>query len=241
MYTKRMKLAEVLQSDYNTLNVINRFGIALGFGEKSVEMVCSQYGINPNFFLEIINAYHDPDYFPQKHLQSFSVGEIVEYLKKTHQSYLNQDIPYIERLMNELLEGCRNPKEINLVLKFFTDYKKELFKHLQWEDEQIFPYSISIENAYKNEENINDVLEQAKTYSMNTFLDEHDDIESKLYDINTLFIKYIPPVENQQLCLRILKEFAHLERDINNHARIEEKVLAPKVAEMEKALLKRYE
>lgn len=233
-----MKLAEVIQADINTLNVISRFGIKLGFGEKIVERVCADYAINTDFFLETLNAYHDPNYFPQKQLQSFSVSEIVQYLRKTHRSYIDEDIPYIERLMNELLEGCKNPTEIKLVLKFFTNYKDELFKHLNWEDEKIFPYALNVEEAYLSGTGVELVLESIKIYSMSNFLGEHDDIESKLYDINTLFIKYVPPVTNQQLCLRVLKEFSMLERDINNHSRIEEKVLAPKVAEMEKALKK---
>lgn len=240
MFTTKMKLAEVIQSDFNTLNVVNRFGIKLGFGEKTVGMVCNDYGINPDFFLEILNAYHNPNYFPQKHLQEFSVGEIVEYLRKTHRSYIDEDIPFIEQLMNKMLEGCTHPTEIKPVLNFFNNYKTELFKHLNWEDEKIFPYTLDVENAYttgKNKESVRLAIQQ---YSMANFLDEHDDIESKLYDINTLFIKYVPPVSNQELCVRILKEFSLLQKDINNHARIEEKVLAPKVIEMEKAIISDY-
>jgi regulator of cell morphogenesis and NO signaling len=236
MFTNKMKLADVIQTDLNTLNVIRRFGIKLGFGEKTVERVCNEYGVNPDFFLEILNAFHDPNYFPQKHLQSFSVDEIVEYLRKTHQNYLNEVIPYIEQLMRELVEGCANPTEVKLVQKLFNDYRMELLKHLTWEDEKIFPYALRVADAYLNGTGKDSVLLALKSYSMSSFLDDHDDIESKLFDINTLFIKYIPPVANQQLCLRILREFSLLERDINNHARIEEKVLAPKVVEMEKAL-----
>ncbi|MDD3567287.1 MAG: hemerythrin domain-containing protein [Bacteroidales bacterium] len=239
MFTYNMKLAEVVQSDFNTLNVINRFGVKLGFGEKSVAKVCAEYGINTDFFLEILNAFHDPNYFPQKHLQRFSVAEIVEYLRKTHRSYIDEDIPFIEELMNRMLEDCENPSQIKPIVKFFNDYKTELFSHLHWEDRDIFPYNLAVEKAYANGNGAPAVLEAMQKYSMTNFLEEHDDIESKLYDINTLFIKYVPPVSNQMVCVRILKEFSLLQKDINNHARIEEKVLAPKVIEMEKALLQR--
>lgn len=239
MFTHNMKLAEVVQSDFNTLNVINRFGVKLGFGEKSVARVCADYGINTEFFLEILNAYHDPNYFPQKHLQSFSVGEIVEYLRKTHRSYIDEGIPFIEELMNRMLEDCENPGEIKPIVKFFNDYKTELFNHLHWEDRDIFPYTLAVEETYINGTDASEIIEAMQKYSMTDFLDEHDDIESKLYDINTLFIKYVPPVSNQMICVRILKEFSLLQKDINNHARIEEKVLAPKVIIMEKELLQK--
>lgn len=233
-----MKLAEVIQINFNTLSVISRFGIELGFGDKSVQQVSIEKGINPDFFLDILNTFHDSHYFPQRHLQSFKVTEIVDYLRKTHAHYIYEVIPYIESLMNQLAEGCRNPDEIMLVRNFFNDYKDELFKHLTWEDKDIFPYALEVEESYNTKENASNIQSRMKQYSMSNFLDDHDDIEEKLNDIKTLFIKYIPPVRNQQLCVRILREFNLLEKDINDHARIEEKVLGPKVVEMEKAITK---
>lgn len=237
MFTSNMKLAEVVQTNFNTLSVVCRFGIKLGFGDKSIKEVCADYGINYDFFLEILNAFHDPSYFPKKHLQSFSVEQIVEYLRKTHQNYTLEIIPLVESLMHELVKDCKNPKEMKLVQKLFNEYKEELFKHLSWEDEKIFPYALSIEKACIQGEGIQKAKSLMKNYTMASFLEDHDDIESKLYDIKTLFIKYLPPVVNQQLCIRILREFSLLEKDINDHARIEEKVLAPKVIDMEKGLL----
>jgi regulator of cell morphogenesis and NO signaling len=239
MFTHKMKLADVVQANFNTLSVISRFDIMLGFGDKSVEKVCSERGINVDFFLEILNAFHDHNYFPQKHLQSFSVVEIVEYLRKTHQSYTFENIPHIELLMEQLVKGCTKTNEIGLVQKFFAEYKQELFKHLSWEDEKIFPYALSVEKAYKDGLGIEQLVSDMQKFTMSEFLDEHDDVESKLNDIKTLFVKYLPPVVDQPLCIRILREFSLLEKDINDHARIEEKVLAPKVVEMEKALMGR--
>jgi regulator of cell morphogenesis and NO signaling len=144
-------------------------------------------------------------------------------------------------LLEQLEVDCAKPDEIKLVHNFFNEYKDELFKHLLWEDDKIFPYAQGVEHAYLNGSNVKQVVEAIRAYSMNNFLDEHDDIESKLNDINTLFVKYLPPVHNQHLCIRILREFSILEQDINDHSRIEEKVLAPKVIKMEKFLLKQHE
>ncbi|MDY0348776.1 MAG: hypothetical protein RBR13_08095 [Tenuifilaceae bacterium] len=50
MFTREMKLAEAVQVNLNTLNVVIRFGIKLGFGDKSVQRVCEEYNVNPDFF-----------------------------------------------------------------------------------------------------------------------------------------------------------------------------------------------
>ena len=63
---KEMKLADVIHHDHNLVPVINRFGIRLGFGEKTIEELADEYEINADFFLVILNAYHDPQYFPEE-------------------------------------------------------------------------------------------------------------------------------------------------------------------------------
>ena len=55
--TKETKMADVIHMNYFTLSMLNRFGIDLGFGDKTVEEVCNQKNIDSDFFLEIINAY----------------------------------------------------------------------------------------------------------------------------------------------------------------------------------------
>ena len=70
--TKNMKMAEVIHRNYRLLPIINRFGIELGFGDDSVENVCSKKQIEVDFFLDIVNSYLDENYFPKKHLASFS-------------------------------------------------------------------------------------------------------------------------------------------------------------------------
>lgn len=240
MFDSKMKLADVVRSNYSTLNVINRFGIELGFGDRTVYEVCEDNQLDAEFFLEILNAFHDENYFPQEHLQHFSVSEIVGYLRMTHQEYIQRHIPYIESLLDELEYECSNPDELKLVHNLFNEYKEELFKHLQWEDEQIFPYVIEVENAFKGIVEPDAILARINQYSMKRFIEDHTDIESALSDINTLLVKYLPPVHNQFLCIRILKELAILERDINNHSRIEDKVLTPKVIKLEEEIIEKY-
>lgn len=241
MFNTNMKLADVVRANYNTLNVINRFGISLGFGDMLVSEVCERNGLDPNFFVEILNAFHNTDYFPHEHLQRFSVTELVGYLRKTHQEYIQKHIPFVQKLLDELDLGCSHQNELKLVHKLFEEYKGELFKHLQWEDEDIFPYALEVERALNAGEGAEEIVNQIKSsFSMKHYMAGHTDIESKINDINTLLVKYITPVNNQFLCIRILKELAMLERDINNHCRIEDKVLTPKVIKMEKKLVELY-
>lgn len=81
-------MADIIHLNYQLLSVINRFGIELGFGNLRIDEVCEKHNIQVGFFLEIVNTFHDENYFPGKQLQSFSVSLIVDYLKRTHYYYL---------------------------------------------------------------------------------------------------------------------------------------------------------
>ncbi|MCD4833139.1 MAG: hemerythrin domain-containing protein [Bacteroidales bacterium] len=239
--TKNIKMADVIHTNYFTLSVLNRFGIELGFGDKSVDEICKKNNVDVDFFLEIVNAFVDKDYFPKKHLQTFSVKLITDYLQKTHDYYHKLKVPEIEHLIEEMVDSCYTQKEnIVLLKKFFNDYKQELLNHTRREEEIVFPYTLAIEKAYNSVESDNSVIELMETYSIEIFQNEHDNIEEKLLDLRNIIIKYLPQPKNSRLCNKLLYELFNLEQDINDHSRIEEKVLVPKIREMEKIITKKF-
>lgn len=237
MITGTNKMADLVHMNCLLVSVINRFGIKLGFGDKSVHEVCQEHDVKLDFFLEIVNSFHDEDYFPEKLLQDFSVKLITDYLGKTHRYYLDFKIPEIEKLIKLMVVECyENNKHAVLLESFFKEYKNELIAHIKREDEKVFPYSISIESAFLGKKNSLTESRVSESYSIEEYLSEHDDIESKLYDLKNIIIKYLPPADNQSLCSIVLTELFNLEKDMNDHSRIEEKVLIPKVLVMEKKL-----
>jgi len=220
--------------NYLLISVINRFGIELGFRDKSVLEICREHHIDVRFFLEIVNAFHDKDYFPDEDLQVFSIQLIVDYLIKTHHFYLDEKIPEIENLIEKMVHECYNQKDNpNLLKKFFNEYKEELINHTRREDEVVFPYAIQVEKAFNREKTDPNLEKQMKMYSITNYMNEHDNLEEKLFDLKNIIIKYLPPPKHRSLCNKVLFELFNLEKDINDHSRIEEKVLVPKVITME--------
>jgi regulator of cell morphogenesis and NO signaling len=238
---KNIKMADVIHMNYFTLSVLNRFGIELGFGDKTVVEVCKKANIDVDFFLEIANAFVDKDYFPKKQLQSFSVKLITDYLRKTHYEYHQIKVPEIENLIEDMVKSGYTDKE-NLVLlkKFFNDYKQELLNHTQREETVVFPYAISIEDAYNSKTLENSVFDLMETYSISIFQNEHENIDEKLFDLKNIIIKYLPKQKKSENCHKRLYELFSLEQDMIDHSRIEDKVFVPKIRDMEKVITKRF-
>lgn len=230
-----MKMEDVIHSNHLLIPVINRFGIRLGFGEKTVKAVCKEQGIDQDFFVTIINVFSNESYFPEKKLQTFNVLTIVEYLRKTHSYYIETQVPLIESQINALLR--RSPKSntsLKLVKKFFLEYKEELLAHLNREETITFPYIKNIYRRYNARTSSRGTRESK--YSMKIYEEEHDNVDDKLYDLQNILIKYIKGEFDEAICHSIIFELFRLEKDIRDHTRIEENILRPVVAEMEKSL-----
>jgi len=236
--TPDMKLADVLFQNYSLLPVISRFNIKLGFGDKTVFEVCNESAVNIDFFLEITNSYVDEEYIPQMELNSFPVSLIVQYLKKTHQYYLDEKIPEIERIMHMVIEAEKSSGDkFKLVENFFIEYKQELKNHIDREETKVHPYVLEIESAFLKNKISNELYARIRNYSINDFASEHDNVEEKLFDLKKIIIKYLPPCNSSGLCNTVLIELFRLEKDLNAHASLEDKVLIPKVSAMEEKLL----
>jgi regulator of cell morphogenesis and NO signaling len=238
-FTAKTKMAEVIHLDYRLIPIISRFCIEYGFGNKTVSEVCADHEINVWFFLEIINSYHNPEYFPKKQLQNFNAQLIIRYLSNTHSYYLNTKVPEIEGCIDEMEKKAseENQKNIKLLNDFFKKYKNELKKHLDREEQNIFPYIISLENALSNKSSDKNLISIIKTEPIEKYERSHDDVEVKLGDLKNLIIRYLPPVLCKELCQKLLTELFRLEADLENHSRIEDKVLVPKVKLLEQKIL----
>ncbi len=242
LLTASMKMADVVHSNYLLMPVIRRFGIPLGFGEETVADVCTKHGIDTEFFLAIVNAFSNEQYFPQKKLQAVNVLTILDYLEKTHSYYFSTEVPLIEKLLGRLLKSrSADKKYLTLIRKFFLEYKKELFAHLRREDDTTFPYIKNVYRLFNRGDGSRREKEALSRYSMLMYEEEHSDIDEKLYDLKNILIKYFHGEESDELCSQIIFELFRLEKDIQDHTRIENNVLRPLVMEMEAALFDRYD
>jgi len=236
----RKKSMAVAVLDNNTLlPLLSRFGIRLGFGEMSVEEVCHKHGINTDFFLEIANAYIDDRYAPHEDFAHFSLGDMVSYLKSTHDYYLNVAIPHIEDQILHLLEHSQlSDKEKDLVTGFFDDYKKEVLDHISNEENEVLPYILELERQSARKVPEVAFIQKLRQYSIREFATEHDRLEYSLENLSKLIIRYLPPFDEQDRCVRLLRDLAELVKDLADHADMEDKVMVPRVAELEQQVLR---
>lgn len=242
MITRNMHMCQAVLENHQLLPLFPRFNLKLGFGEKSVEEVCEAHQVNIDFFLEIANAYLDEDYTPGTDLSQFSLVTVVNYLTSTHNYYLKTALPQVEEKIHRLMDqSSLSDKEINLVTGFFNDYKKDFLGHISEEEQKVLPYILELEEQSTRQIPDSAFIERLQSYSIREFEKEHDRLETSLENLSKLIIKYLPPVKDFQLCNQVLNDLAALVKDLVDHAHMEDKVLVPRVSDLELQLLSKHD
>ncbi len=225
-----MKLSEVVEEHTSLIPVINRFGIRLGLGDKSVNQICEEYGIDPDFFLIVINTFLNEEYFPEKKLQMFHTSQIIDYLTKTNSYYARYQLPNIERHLSSFISmSSPDNGSLNLIGKFFSSFKEELTARIENDGKVWFPSCLELSNKL----NASQTAEELKELQLCTIKREEDRIEALLYDLKSILIKHISGEYNENLCYAVIFSIGSLEKDIKQHNRIRYRILAPMAMAME--------
>lgn len=215
LFTENMKLADLLLSNYRLLYVFPYFDISLGFGETTVKQACDERRISVDFFLLVCNVYTYADYVPgYSVLKKIPVEEMIVYLRRSHQDYIDNRIPHIINHVYELVSS--SPKTHGeMLVKFCEKYRDDVTAHFRHEEEFVYPYIINLQKGEKK--SFEKVMQSH---------DRHQNLETALHDLKNIIIKYIPQNSNiEQIRTNVLIYLFLFESDINAHARLENKIL----------------
>ncbi len=222
-YTKEDKLFEMIYSDYQLLNIISRFGMNLGFGEKSIEEICEENNIDCNTFLAIIN-FTKNNGENIWHLNEISLQTLCDYLKQSHSYYLDFLLPTIRRKLIEAIGALPENEVASLILKFYDEYCIEVKKHLKTEDKEIFPY---VEKLIRGE------IIPANNYTEDITTLHRRPLDQKLSELKKLIIKYFKSDNNNYLINSVLYDIFLLEEDLISHSKLETKLFLEEIKKLE--------
>ena len=237
LFNENNKLVSVIHKDHSLLPVINRLGIKLGFGDLTIGEICKDAGIDPAFFVEIINVFHYEAYFPEKKLLNLSVAHVVDYLIKTHQYYRQYLIPEIDRLLQLFLNSCDGKcAESELIRNFYDKFQNECIAHFQIEEDEEFPFILELNRVIETKADKESFLAKYHNFVVRDFEEDHVNIDDKMFDLENIIIKYLPPQYDQNIGNSLLSNLFLFEKDLKNHSRIEDHILLPKVNQLLKSL-----
>lgn len=217
LVTPDTKLCEVIVDEPSVVPVINRFDIVLGVGDRTIKSICKEKGIDTSFFITILNAFIHESFFLENVTGAFNAGDVVDYLRKTNNSYLRNQLPNIERHFAALISRSDSNNNLPLLFNFYREVKTEIERRID-SDNQWFDAIISAEQS-NSEVSVAGNATQA----------ESDSIEDKLSDLINMFVIHLRGDYDRNLCHAVLFAIISLEKDIRQNNRIRNRVLRPLV------------
>lgn len=216
MFTPRMKLADIIAANHNVILLLPRFGIPLGFGEKSVREVCASSGVPEDFMLLICNLYTFEDYLPLiDELSEIDMSPLVPYLKASHRYYTEERLPHIGAHIDNIAGRIDN-RYGKVFQQFYADFRNQIEEHFSSEERYEFARVLALQQGASR-----------RGLMKGTSKRSHPDLVDKLNDLTQIVYKYLPgnvlPEETMELVFDILQ----LSSDIQKHALIEDKILQP--------------
>ena len=125
-------LSKVLAQHHILIPIVNRFGIRLGVGDKTIESICKEQDLNIDFILTIMNVYLDETYDLENNLAQLDLEPIAAYFNETIQDYIQSLVPNIEKHLHAFI-ALSDPKnkELRVLQEVFYQFKEELTQHLE--------------------------------------------------------------------------------------------------------------
>lgn len=217
-------MSDLICNNYSLLMVLSRFGLPLGFGDKTVKEVCALNGVDYNTFLAVVNFVDEDRSCLDEEDNGVSVVSLMSYLKQAHAYFLDFNLPAIRRKLIEAIDCSASNEVAFLILKFFDEYVAEVRKHMDYEDKVVFAY-------------VEALLEEEKElpqYQISIFARRHNQIEAKLTELKNIIIKYYPAKRDTNLLNAVLFDIYNCEADLAMHCKVEDYMFVPAVRKLEK-------
>lgn len=223
MYEADDKMISLIADNYNLLESLGRFGINLGFGDKTVKEVCEDQNVDTYTFLAIVN-YSINGYREFDDNDRMSVPTLIHYLKASHEYFLDYQLPNIRKELKEALDDDDNLAR--LIMKMYDSYAHEIHTHMKYEEQTVFPYV----NTLLNEEVQGD-------YDIDTFSKHHGQTTQKLRELKNIIIKYLPSdAQRNNLLTTVLYDLYKNEEWLGQHAEVEDYIFIPSIRRLERKL-----
>lgn len=209
---------DVLCDEHHLFQMLSRFGIPLGFGEKNVREVCKESNVDVTTFLAVANYVKVGPEVASYYVDKVSAAALTDYLKRAHSYFLDFQLPDIRRRLVSSI-NCSDANEVAfLILQFFDEFMRDVRHHMEAENNKMFK---SV-----------DRLLQGGSISDTQFLQfarSNENFNHKLQELKNLIIKYYKGDGPNELLNMVLFDLFNCEEDLQLHRGVENDLFLPAV------------
>lgn len=194
------------------LPVLSRFGIALGFGDATVDTVCKAHHVHTETFLAVANLTAGLPY----HSKDVDTEQLIKYLRGAHHFFIDYRLPSLRSQLLEAVAAGFNTEITLAVLSFFDEFAREVSRHMRNEEESMFTALLKSDPSLAPDRAMGDIKASQRH------------IDHKLTELKDLIIcHFTPPAERVNQLNAVLYQLMACERDLKIHCHLEDCLLVP--------------
>ncbi len=225
-YSANQKMNDIITEEPTLLLTVLRFGLPLGFQNKTVQEICGEHGVDTGTFLTVINFLSEKNFEMDNLYENVRLDVLIDYLKNGHRFFLDFKLPAIRSKLIDTIEASETGATYrDVFLKFFDEYVEEVDSHMRYEDEVVFPYVMRLLEGEKDE-----------AYDIRTFEERHDQIDQKLHDLKNILVRYYPSKANSFLLTDLLTDLLLCGEELTGHNNVEDYMFIPAIEALERSI-----
>ncbi len=229
-------VGQIVAEDYRTAQVFKNHKIDFCCnGNRSLEEACKKGDQNLQQLIKEIQEIQEIHRDQSQDFKIWPLDLLANYIEKIHHGYVEEKIPIIKPYLKKIckVHGDRHPElwEIN---ELFNSSAGELAAHMKKEELVLFPAIKKMVNAKQAGNELEKPHFGTVKNPIQKMMQEHDTEGERFRKIEALSNNYTPPQDacnTYRVTFSLLQDF---ENDLHRHIHLENNILFPKAAELEK-------
>ena len=224
----------IIECDYRLMQVVARFNITMGFGDKMVSEVCHMHNVDVHTFLAVINqvVYDLAASSKKVSLDLVNMGALLDYLKRTHAYLVDHQLPRMRKTLFTAMDCSLQNEVAFLLVKYFDMYVAEVQAHVAQEEQEVFAYAESLMEGSLSPDPL---LEGKGSHKHNA------DFVAKLHELIQMFLQYYPQEGINEELNDVVYNLYRIEEDIRIHCKLEDEMLLPLVRKLERRRMSQHQ
>lgn len=231
-------LKEIVAENPSSARVFEELGIDFCCeGTKPLGQACIDAGMS---FGEVVKALESPrQHELLAQWDETSLDELMKHIVEKHHAFCREELKRISALAEEILQtqGAKHP-ELAKIQKLLAKISAELLLHLVKEEETLFPMIRRMEEASARSAALPRLPFGTIAHPIGMMVFEHDETGVDLLQIRRFANGFTAPADANANLQEFYKRLQSFEKDMHEHVFLENYVLFPRTAAMEKSVSK---
>lgn len=229
-------IGKIVAEDYRAASVFQKYGIDFCCqGNRTINDACQKKNLDASAVVKDLNKISESHTETTTDYQSWPLDLLADYIEKMHHRYVEEKIPVLKQFLEKIAQvhGSNHPELLEIVGHFHAS-AGELTAHMKKEEFILFPYIRKMVKSKHNGEQPGQPNFGSVENPIQMLMQEHDQEGERFREISRLSNNYTTPEDacnTYKVAYATLREF---ENDLHLHIHLENNILFPKAAEMEK-------